>query len=654
MNNIKNKNLYKLGNILIIISLIVSMFLYFFFFIGFSKRFNSLYSPFIILGVLLLFWFLFLVFYRKTTMLFMMYDFYSSVVFAILSLNIIGIAGIIIIRASINDIFPPQKNEETKKDIVDDITSDTRIKQWIIFGLITLNLILFIIVSGKFYLRLDLTEDAKYSLSKPTLELLNKLEAPLIIEYYYNDSIKEIVQTAKTVQYIEDMLNEYQVASKGKVNLIVKKLNFEKNMAEIRELEDYEGIKPFPLIQSGSTESRSTLGISGIILKYKAGKKVLPMIYNDIGFEFRVDSEIKKLVGADLGTAGIMVGKTDINFQKDYSYLSQLLGKEFSSFTMIESNTPIPDNITILVIIGGTLFTDYDIYSIDQFLMNGGKAFIAANGMEIKSGGGRLVALQSYNKLLDLLEAYGMRIDKNMVGDNDSAKSIPEGPFSSIKYPLWISIKTANFNSKSPIVADINSIDILWASSITIDDKIKDTITPLFNTTKNGWTKSENVNPDPAAYKYPTFSENQQEYTLGYSFDGRLDSYFKDRPLPTKENEAIPDIDKNSKLDSGKAKIIIISSEDFLQTNYVDNNELLLFMNSLSWLSGDLDFIKIRNKGKFTRPLDKAINPAEHEKYKNLTIFFTTFFIPLIFILIGWTIFSLRKSKNYRLKNRFK
>ncbi len=653
-NNIKNQVLYRLGNILAIISLVINVFFYFFFFISFSEHTNSLYAPFIVLGLVIIFWFLFLMFYRKTVISFIKCDFYRALICSLLSLNILGLIGMILIGISIKELALPPKTEKGKKNDTNDITSVTRKKQWITFGLVILNLILFVMVSDKFYLRLDLTEDSKYSLSKPTLDLLKKLETPLIIEYYYNDSMKEMVQTAKTVQYIEDMLNEYQVAGKGNVNLIIKKLSFEKNMAEIRELENSEGIRTFPLIQSGNTESKSTLGMSGIILKYGTAKKVLPMIYNDVGFEFRIDSEVKKLIGSDLGVVGVMIGKSDVTFQRNYSYLNQLLQKEFSSLRILESGTGIPDDISTLVIIGGTNFTDYDIYFIDQFLMNGGKAFISINGMEIRQGRDEFVALQSHNKLLDLLDSYGLKIGRDLVGDNDSCKLIPENNFSSIKYPLWISIKTANLNQNSPIVADLTGVDILWASSITIDDKIKDMSTPLFKTTKSGWANSQKVDPNPASYRNPIFFENLQEYTLGYSFNGNLESYFKQKAIPDKESETAPDIDSSSKMDSGKAKIVLISSEEFLQTDYVENNELLIFMNSLSWLSGDLDFIKIRNKGKFTKPLDKAINISEYEKYKNLTIFFATFFIPIIFILVGYVVFALRRSKNSQLKNRFK
>ena len=55
-----------------------------------------------------------------------------------------------------------------------DKTEIKRLQNWAVFGLIILNLIAFVFVSDKIYFRFDMTEGKKYSISRPTINLLKK------------------------------------------------------------------------------------------------------------------------------------------------------------------------------------------------------------------------------------------------------------------------------------------------------------------------------------------------------------------------------------------------------------------------------------------------------------------------------------------------
>ncbi|HPO50784.1 MAG TPA: Gldg family protein, partial [Spirochaetota bacterium] len=81
-----------------------------------------------------------------------------------------------------------------------------KIYSWAIFTLAVLNIIVFIFIANKIYFRLDLTEGQKYSISKPSVEILKDLQDQLIIEYYYNDKSKEVSEMALVIQYVVDML----------------------------------------------------------------------------------------------------------------------------------------------------------------------------------------------------------------------------------------------------------------------------------------------------------------------------------------------------------------------------------------------------------------------------------------------------------------
>lgn len=529
-----------------------------------------------------------------------------------------------------------------------------KIYSWAIFTLAVLNIIVFIFIANKIYFRLDLTEGQKYSISKPSVEILKDLQDQLIIEYYYNDKSKEVSEMALVIQYVVDMLKEYESAAKGKLNVIIRELNFEKNAGDIADLES-QGLQSFALSESGTAESKSLLGISGIIVKYKGQQKVIPTVYSDVGFEFRLDVEIKKLIGSGGGNGiGILMASKGKDLDKDFKYIRQVVSKEYNDVRIISSGDGIPKDIGTIVIIGGDELTDFDIFGLDQFFMNGGKAFIVQNGIDVTISQYGIYATPKDNKLINLLAFYGITINKDLVGDNDSYTPLPQrnGIFvQQNRYPIWPKIKANNFNKESPVVNEMETLNMFWPSSITIDEKIKNNAKVLFKTTKESWVQKNDYKLDIETYKYPV-QEGVKEYDLAYSFEGELTSFFKGQNIP--KNEKNPDsVYDSEKLDAGKTKIVVIANEFFLDSNFAGNEELLLLMNGIDSLSKDASLIQIRNKGKFSKPLYKAKNQFQLNTYKNIIIGFTTYFIPLLFIILAIVLNFRRKIINKKVKDLF-
>ena len=294
-----------------------------------------------------------------------------------------------------------------------------KLYSWIIFALVVLNIIAFIFISNKMYIRFDMTEGEKYSISKATKELLKKLDNNLVIEYYYNDKSKEVKEVAQVIQYVIDMLREYENAGKGYVNVVIRELSFQKaqDQALIAELEQ-KGIQQFALSESGEAESKSLLGFSGIIINYKENQAVIPSIFQDQGFEFRIDVEIKKLIGSGEEKLGIYFNAKDRTFDNDFKYIKQVTEREFKDIKMIASGENIPKDISILLVVGGENLTDYDVFQIDQFLVNGGQAFFALNGINVVAQQYGIFGMPSDSKLFEMLSYYGVGVNQDLIGDN--------------------------------------------------------------------------------------------------------------------------------------------------------------------------------------------------------------------------------------------
>lgn len=524
-------------------------------------------------------------------------------------------------------------------------------QSWVITILIIANIIAAVFLSNRLYFRFDLTEGQKYSISKPTIDMLKKLDNTMIIEYYYNDKCKEHAQMAQIVQYIEDMLKEYENYSKGYVNVIVTQLSYEKNPDVIADLEK-QGIQPFSLSERQEGESKTLLGFSGIFIKYKDQQKVLPAVYQDAGFEYTLDTEIKKLVDEKGSQIGVMVTDPNKKFNEHYKYISQITKKEYQNVRLLNKGDNIPNEIATLLIIGGIDLSEYDVFQIDQFLMNGGKAFIALNGVNvIMNPQFGIMGMPNDSKLFDLLDSYGITVNKDLVGDNDSYSPLPQrqGFFvQEYRYPIWPKIKSQNFTKDHPVVDELTGLNLFWPSSININDDIKENVTSLFHTTENSWLSQGNFKLDIDTYKYP-LQQGQGSFDIAYSFKGKLQSFFIDKDIPN--NEKGSDVFTGNKIDSGETQLVVVGNEHFLESNFMGENEILFLLNSLDWLSKDQTLIAIRNKGKFSRPLDKAKHKQQYSFFKSLIIIFTTYVIPLIFILIAIGLSILRHIKNEELKS---
>ena len=545
------------------------------------------------------------------------------------------------------------KNDFTK--YFKELMSNFKTRSWIILGVIIINIIAFMILTNYIYLRLDMTRNKNYSISKPTVDLLKKLDSKLTIEYYYNDKFKENSEMGKIEQYVEDILGEYERAGRGNVSVIVKELNFDKDAEKIDELAK-QGIQPIPLSQRQKAKSKTTLGLSGILITYKNTPKTLPYIFEDTGFEYAFDNILKKMIVKEGDTVGVVFGVDDKDYYQDFQTVNSQLLNSFQTVKIITSGENIPEDVSLLFILGGSKLTDYDLFQIDQYLMKGGKAFIALNGVNVVMNQqyGQIFGVPNESRLIEMLSSYGLKVNKDMVGDHDSFIQFPDNNGELHDYPTWLKIPSSNFDNKSNILNGLSELLFFWTSSIDVDPRIKPNTSILAKTTSKSWAMTDNFRLD---FDNPMFNQpGQKSYNIICSFAGDLESYFKDKKIP--ENKDATDKFESKKLDKGNAKIILVSNELFLWDVFLKQppmeDDRFFLANSLDWLSKDKSLIEIRNKGKFFNPLNKAVHQDEVDFRKTLIIIISTVIIPLLFIGLAIGLYVFRYRRNQSIKNKFK
>ena len=131
--------------------------------------------------------------------------------------------------------------------------------------LVTLNLVLFNVwVFPLHGLRLDLTEQRKYTLSQTTRDLLSNLHEPLLIRAYFSEKTHPLL--APLVPRISDTLKEYEVVSGGSVQLEI--IDPAKHPDKEAEANQTYGIRPSPFQVTGRYETSVINSYFDILIRY--------------------------------------------------------------------------------------------------------------------------------------------------------------------------------------------------------------------------------------------------------------------------------------------------------------------------------------------------------------------------------------------------
>ena len=100
--------------------------------------------------------------------------------------------------------------------------------------LYALVLVVFNFMANEFYFRLDLTKEKRYTLSPSSLGLLNKLDDDLYVTIFLDGDLP--IEYKRLQSATRDILNEYRLASDGKI-----KFDFEDILAD-KDIKEKEAI----------------------------------------------------------------------------------------------------------------------------------------------------------------------------------------------------------------------------------------------------------------------------------------------------------------------------------------------------------------------------------------------------------------------------
>ncbi|MDR2541982.1 MAG: GldG family protein [Treponema sp.] len=509
--------------------------------------------------------------------------------------------------------------------------------------------ILAILVSGRFWIRLDLTKSKAFTISQVSRNLHREIPDPVSITYFVSGKLRAITPIPGE---IEDMLREYAAYSRGKIRLTVRD--------PLREMEKVEGFnlqpRQVPVVEQDQTSLVTVY--SGIVIEYLDKSAVLPWIISTHTLEYDLTSAIRSMVSDTERWIGVIVGDNFRSWREDFSYFGRMLHDAGYRVRLIFPGEEIPDNTPGLLVLGGSDDLDYwALYRIDRYIQLGGKVLFAVKGVAVDTVQGTAEAWHHENPImLDMIASYGVLVRPELALDRHALtlqyqQQMPNGwvTIRRIQYPLWIGVLEDNGNPEHPVTTGFNGLDLFWASPLEIiqNDDIEATV--LFTSSPHGWSMRHNfyTSPELLHMMEVEANETRNKKILGASLRGLIPSFFRGAPKPERDGvEELPDMPHFASV----SRIMVIGDVDFA-TDIIEvtqaGHNLDFLLRVVDWLVSEDDIISIRNRQPHIGRLDtKIIDDDQRAAAMRFVQVLNVIIIPLFVIAAG----LIRASRRKRVK----
>lgn len=445
-------------------------------------------------------------------------------------------------------------------------------------------------------------------------------------------------------------------------------------------------------------------GVIGLLVEHRGRKIALPLIdvvrLPIVGTQYRLvgaedlskmlNNSVESLIEiheglgvlSDHRTAPIMGGSPPGSPQEDpqaYSNFREQIALNYALKPVTLAQNPIPEGIACLLVVNPReKFTDYELYQIDQFLMQGKSLalFVEAFEEAMIAPNQPPIYLPLDTGLERLLEHYGVRVRRAYVLDENCYRQPMPPQMGGGERPVYYAplIKRQFMNQELPFMKNLKGLVAVKASplELTPEESRPKTATAhlLFASSEKSWEIKDRINLDPMSLRPPTSAADMRSRPLAYLLEGAFSSYFAGKPLPVrevaqeKEDEPAPaaeppQIDLSTVEREGQfiaqgkpGKIFVLASADMLKNMVIDETgrgpNTIFVLNAIDYLNQRGDVAVMRAKEQTFNPLSET-SAGERTFVK----FFIIAGLPLLVALFGVGVWVRRAARKKRIQAMF-
>ncbi len=558
-----------------------------------------------------------------------------------------------------------------------------KLRNWIQFLYISGLIIASAVVISFLKVRIDLTEDKRYTLSDSTIEILREIDNELYIQVFLDGEMP--IPFKRLRSSVEDMLEEFRTASGKKLDYDFINPSGGSSREEREALYKSlisKGLNPVN-IQAGDEEGGSSQRIifPGMIVNYNGAEVPVNFLKNNplISAEENLLHSIEGLEYEMIQTVAVITSDTirKVAFLEGHGEYSEVevaditlnLAKYFTIDRGVIGGMPgILDQYSALIIAGPSReFDEKDKFVIDQYIMNGGKVIWLLEEVNVNNDSlvyGETAALYRPLNIEDQLFRYGARINPVIIKDLDcmiiQLAVMTEGTRQQFVPVPWVYFPLLSPSPDHPITRNINKVKgeyVNFIDTVGLDAAIKKTV--LLTTSR--YTRSVSP-PYIISLREAEETPDERDYNrsnlpVAVLLEGTFRSAFRNRlpdqlygrtsspvRIESKETKMIViadgDITRNEVRRTGNIEAPYPLGQDKYTGEMFGNRDFIV--NCLNYMIDDNGIMELRSRELKSRLIDKPRIKREKLKWQAVNVVF-----PVLFVILSGIAYSYFRKRKY-------
>ena len=480
--------------------------------------------------------------------------------------------------------------------------------------------------------RLDLTEDRRFTVSAGTERVLADIDEPITLRFYRSDDLARIAPNLEAhADRVDDFLTEYAARADGMLE--IERIAPEPFSPE-EDQAVADGLRGLP---TGPAGEQAYLGLAG--LNMTDDREAIPFLAPDrIDFlEYDLTRLIHDLANPEKPVLQI-VGDLPMFGTQQNQFRRWTVAEDLEEVFAVERSfgefDRIDEEVDVVLLGQPRDLSPRAAYAVDQFALKGGR-IIAVLDPFFEEGAAPRQPPGSFAGVDGLLDAWGVEVDADtIVGDRQTGRrvQVPDDAGRAVvtTYPIWFTASGEQFAADEPILAQLEQLAFHSPGAVAPVEGASTAFTPLVETTADAATfeRAALSPPDPIAIM-EDYTPAGGVRTLVARIEGEVATAFPDGPP-----EGVEDVTADDHLAASTAplRLVVLADADFLaDRTWLQRQQLLgqefavpvanngdFMVNAAENLAGGAGLIALRGRGFDPRPFTviEAMERAAEQRFR--------------------------------------
>ncbi len=456
--------------------------------------------------------------------------------------------------------------------------------------------------------------------------MLAGLEEPINLYFFFSEESAEDIQILRDyASRVAEVLDEFAVASNGNLRLqIIDPVPFspEEDRASSFGLTNLALATGSDSVYFGLAAT-NLIGDEAVIELFDPDEEV-SLEYDLARLIYSLATPNKPVVGLLSGVP--MSGGFDPQTQQLQQpwVINQHIQQLFEVRTLSADSSAIDADVSLLWIVHPVNLPEATLYTIDQFILGGGRALIFVDPLAEAAAAADPTGMgaSSSSSLAPLFDAWGLEFDETrVVADNLYALNVASGG-RAVRHVGILGLGPDAMAQDEIISAGLGSINLSATGSLGLSDDAQISLVPLLQSSTDS-TLMPAVQfqflSDPATL-LDTFLPDSEAYVIAARIEGPLRSAFPDGP-PAGDDAITLDALTTHLSESLQSNVVVVADVDMLSDRLWVQMQRSLFgqqiaspiannhdfvANAIANLAGSEDLIGLKSRQTFDRPFDRV------------------------------------------------